>query len=115
MLISDCVWKYAIQDQKTQRYHMDLLSKDDKNRFLNSLCNIENPKCLQKYLSSSSKPAVASIKVQHAEFTFPKLTLNIVIETKFIELLREGDVETCIYQCLKENNCDDLVLCFEDG
>lgn len=118
MFISDYIWKFAIKDQKTQKYYPHPLSQDDENRFLNSLCNIGNPKCLQRFLSASRKPAVANINVQHAKFTNTHLKLSAVIETKFIELLEllgEVDVVTCIYLCLKNNNCEDLVLCFEDG
>lgn len=115
MFISDFIWKFAFRDQKTQHYYTHPLSQDDENRFLNSLCNIKNPKCLQRFLSASRKPAVANINVKHAEFTNTHLKLSAVIETKLIELLREGDVETCIYLCLKNNNCEDLVLCLEDG
>lgn len=115
MFISDILWKFAIRDHKTQCCNVHTLSQDDENRFLNSLCNTENPKCLQSYISASRNPVVANIKVQHAEFANTRLKLRVVIETKFIEKLREGDVETCVYQCLMNNNCGDLVLCLENG
>lgn len=116
----DCRWKVVLCAERgnvrTQGLPQYILTEKDKNRFLKALYDKCNPKCLQYYLLESEKLAVANLKQHHVEFTSDGyLKIIFEIERRYFELLQGCDVETCIYQFLKENGCRNLLLCSEKG
>lgn len=116
----ECYWIVVLRDEsgdpRTQGSPRYALTEEHKNSLLKAICEQNNPRCLQYILLESEKPEVANLKLHNAEFTSTgHLKLTLEIETRFFELLRENDVATCVYQCLKENNCENLVLCTERG
>lgn len=116
----DCRWKIVLcaesTDLRTQGNPLYTLTEEDRNRFLKAIYDKSNPRCLQHFLLHSGKPALANLQLLNVEFTSDShLKIIFVIETKYYELLQECDIETCVYQCLKENNCGDLLLCSERG
>lgn len=113
--IADYRWKFAIKDQKSANLRTQTLPKEREERILNALLNSENPNCLQKYISASKNPAVAKLKLKRAEFKYTHFLVTVATETGYIELLTENALETCVYQCLKENNCEDFFLRSEKG
>lgn len=101
-------------DTRTQGSPRCALTEERKNSVLKAICERNNPRCLQYILLESEKPAVANLKLHHAEFTSAgHLNLTLEIETRLFEFLRKNDVETCVYQWLKENKCENFVLCNE--
>lgn len=113
-------WKVVLcvesWDTRTQGSPRCALTKEHKNSVLKTICERNNPRCLQYILLESEKPAVANLKLHDAKFTSTgNLNLTLEIETRHFELLRENDVETCVHQCLKENKCENFVLCNERG
>lgn len=118
--LADYVWRVVLKvdskDQRTQTCLQYTLTENDKNRFLSALVGKSNPRCLKQFLLKSKNPAAANLKLHNAEF-MPDGRFRLTVETKTrnITLLQQYDVETCVYQCLKENNCWDLLLCTETG
>lgn len=116
----DYVWRVVLKvDSKDQRKQTCLqytLTEKDKNRFLGALVGEGNPRCLKQFLLKSKNPAAANLNLHNAEF-MPggRFRLTVETQTRNITLLQQYDVETCVYQCLKENNCWDLLLCTETG
>lgn len=113
-------WKVVLcvesGDPRTQGSPRYALTEEHENSLLKAICEKNNPRCLQYFLLESEKPAVANLKLHHAEFmSAGHLKLTLEIETRLFELLREDDVETCVYQCLRENKCENFVLCTERG
>lgn len=118
--MADYVWKVVLKvestDQRTQNSFQYTLTENDKNRFLKALVGESTPRCLKHFLLKSKNPAAANLKLHNAEFMFDgRLRLTLETQTRNITLLQQYDVETCVYQCLKENNCWDLLLCTEIG
>lgn len=116
----DCRWKFVLcaesTDLRTQGIPLYTLKEQDRNRFLKALYDKSNPRCLQHFLRDSGKPACANLKLHYVEFTSDGyLKIVFEIETQYYELLQGCDVEACVYQCLKENSCGDLLLCSEKG
>lgn len=118
--LADYVWRVVLKvdskDQRTQTCLQYSLTENDKNRFLSALVGKSNPRCLKQFLLKSKNPSAANLKLHNAEF-MPDGRFRLTVETKTrnITLLQQYDVETCVYQCLKENNCWDLLLCTETG
>lgn len=110
------VLKVESKDQRTQNSFQYTVTENDKNRFLKALVDDSNPRCLEHFLLKSKNPAAANLKPRNAEF-MPngKLSLTLETQTRNITLLQQYDVETCVYQCLNENNFWDLLLCTEKG
>lgn len=118
--LADYVWNVVLKvestDQRTQNSFQYTLTENDKNRFLKALVGKSNPRCLKHFLLKSKNPAAVDLKLHNAEFMPDgRLMLTFETETRNITLLQQYDVETCVYQCLKENNCWDLLLCTEKG
>lgn len=113
--LADYVWRVVLKvESKEQRTH--ILTENDKNRVLIALVGESNPRCLKHFLSKSKNPAAANLKLHNADFMLDgRLRLAFETQTRNIELIQQYDVETCVYQCLKENNCWDLFLCTEKG
>lgn len=116
--LADYVWRVVLKvdskDQRTQTCLQYTLPENDKTRFLGALVGESNPRCLKQFLLKSKNPAAANLKLLNAEF-MPDGLFRLTVETRNITLLQQCDVETCVYQCLKENNCWDLLLCTETG
>lgn len=118
--MTDYVWKIVLKveskDQRTEDSFQYILTENDKNRILNALVGESNPRCLEYFLLRSKNPAAANLKLNNAEIMPDgKLRLTLETQTRNITLLQQYDVETCVYQCLKDNNCLDLLLCTETG
>lgn len=118
--MADYVWKVVLKvesaDQRTRNSFQYTLTENDKNRFLKALVGESTPRCLKHFLLKSKNPAAANLKLHNAEFMPDgRLRLTLETQTRNITLLQQYDVETCVYQCLKENNCWDLLLCTEKG
>lgn len=118
--LADYVWRVVLKaeskDQRAQNSFQYTLTENDKNRFLKALVGESNPRCLKHFLLRSKNPAAANLKLCYAEFIpDERLKLSLETQTRNITLLQQYDVETCVYQCLKENNCCDLLLCTEKG
>lgn len=116
----DYVWtvelKVESEGQKSQSTIQYTLSENDENHFPQALVEENNPRCLQHFLLKSKKPAVRKLKLQNAKLLPDrKLSLTLGTQKKISTLLQQCDVETCVYQCLKENNCRDILLFTEKG
>lgn len=112
---ADYCWKVVLkienEYQRTEDNYQITLTENDKNRILTALVGQDTPRCLKYFLLNSKNTAVANLKPCDAEFMsdgFLRLTLEK--ETKHSALIQQSDVETCVYQCFKENNCLDLLL-----
>lgn len=111
--ISDFYWKIAqIDGTGHLRY---TLKEEDHMRFSSAIDGKGNSRSLQSFFSNSKKTAVAELKLVETNVTEKDLRITLQIETKFLEMLKENDLETCVYQCLRENNCGDILLCTETG
>jgi hypothetical protein len=117
--VLDSYWKIAQIDrtghQSSNTPLRYTLKEEDQKRLGSALDGGGNAGNLQSFLSTSRKPAVAKSKLLETRITEKDLRIILQIETKFVELLRPNDLETCIYQCLRENNCRDILLCTESG
>lgn len=108
------VSKVKSEDQRT--HDSDKLTEDDKCRILTALLGEGNPRCLKHLLLNSKNQAVAKLKPQNAEFLpDDTLRLTLMMEKRNTALIRQDDVETCVYQCLKDNSCWDILLCTKKG
>lgn len=118
--LADYVWRVVLKveskDQRTHNSFQYKLTENDKNRVLIALVGESNPICLKHFLLKSKNPAAANLKLHNADFMPDgRLRLAFETQTRNIALLQQYDVETCVYQCLKKNNCWDLLLCTEKG
>lgn len=118
--LADYVWSVVLKveskDQRTHNSFQYILTENDKNRVLIALVGESNPICLKHFLLKSKNPAAANLKLHNADFMPDgRLRLAFETQTRNIALLQQYDVETCVYQCLKKNNCWDLLLCTEKG
>lgn len=118
--MADYVWRVVLKvdskDQRTQTCLQNTLTENDKNRFLGALVGESNPRCFTQFLLKSKNTAAANLKLLNAEFMPDgRFKLTVETQTRNITLLQQYDVETCVHQCLKENNCWDLLLCTETG
>lgn len=117
--ISDSYWKIAQIDgtghQSSSPPLRFTLKEEDQMRFSSAIDGKGNSRSLQSFFSNSRKTAVSELKLVETNVTEKDLRITLQIETKFLEMLKENDLETCVYQCLRENDCGDILLCTETG